>query len=89
MADIPDGVHSYKFHRLFPLSQYDLPTHNPSILSFPTPTGQSGGASSVAGGGAAEGTRESQAGAGSSASRAERAMSQEQITKNPGVDYTR
>jgi len=26
---------SYKFHRLFPLSQYDLPTHNPNILSFP------------------------------------------------------
>jgi len=26
---------SYKFHRLFPLSQYDLPSHNPRILSFP------------------------------------------------------
>ncbi|ETW85953.1 hypothetical protein HETIRDRAFT_42707 [Heterobasidion irregulare TC 32-1] len=26
---------SYKFHRLFPLSQYDLPTHNPGTLSFP------------------------------------------------------
>jgi len=26
---------SYKFHRLFPLSQYDLPTHNPNILAFP------------------------------------------------------
>jgi translation initiation factor eIF-2B subunit alpha len=26
---------SYKFHRLFPLSQYDLPTHNANILSFP------------------------------------------------------
>lgn len=26
---------SYKFHRLFPLSQYDLPTHTPDILSFP------------------------------------------------------
>ncbi|KAH7889721.1 nagb/rpia/CoA transferase-like protein [Phlebopus sp. FC_14] len=29
---------SYKFHRLFPLSQYDLPTHNPSILAFPLTT---------------------------------------------------
>lgn len=29
---------SYKFHRLFPLSQYDLPTHTPDILSFPRQT---------------------------------------------------
>ncbi|KAF8559550.1 nagb/rpia/CoA transferase-like protein [Imleria badia] len=29
---------SYKFHRLFPLSQYDLPTHNPNILAFPLPS---------------------------------------------------
>ncbi|KAF8654224.1 hypothetical protein AX16_003748 [Volvariella volvacea WC 439] len=28
---------SYKFHRLFPLSQYDLPSHNSRILSFPSP----------------------------------------------------
>ncbi|KAJ7658833.1 nagb/rpia/CoA transferase-like protein [Mycena polygramma] len=28
---------NYKFHRLFPLSQYDLPSHNSRILSFPTP----------------------------------------------------
>ncbi|KAF8902114.1 hypothetical protein CPB84DRAFT_1910287 [Gymnopilus junonius] len=28
---------SYKFHRLFPLSQYDLPSHNSKILSFPRP----------------------------------------------------
>ncbi|PFH54381.1 hypothetical protein AMATHDRAFT_72868 [Amanita thiersii Skay4041] len=26
---------SYKFHRLFPLSQYDLPSHKGRILSFP------------------------------------------------------
>ncbi|KAJ3802896.1 hypothetical protein GGU11DRAFT_445422 [Lentinula aff. detonsa] len=26
---------SYKFHRMFPLSQYDLPSHNPGVLSFP------------------------------------------------------
>ncbi|KAG8217491.1 hypothetical protein J3R82DRAFT_5637 [Butyriboletus roseoflavus] len=31
---------SYKFHRLFPLSQYDLPTHNTSILAFPLPSPQ-------------------------------------------------
>ncbi|KAF4603619.1 translation initiation factor eIF-2B subunit alpha [Pleurotus pulmonarius] len=28
---------SYKFHRLFPLSQYDLPSHKPDILSFTNP----------------------------------------------------
>jgi len=28
---------SYKFHRLFPLSQYDLPSHNSRIFSFPGP----------------------------------------------------
>ncbi|KAF9264705.1 nagb/rpia/CoA transferase-like protein [Marasmius fiardii PR-910] len=26
---------SFKFHRLFPLSQYDLPTHHPKLFSFP------------------------------------------------------
>ena len=29
--------YSYKFHRLFPLSQYDLPSHNSKILTFPRP----------------------------------------------------
>ncbi|KIJ44365.1 hypothetical protein M422DRAFT_252371 [Sphaerobolus stellatus SS14] len=29
---------SYKFHRTFPLSQYDLPTHHSKILSFPDPS---------------------------------------------------
>lgn len=28
---------SYKFHRMFPLSQYDLPTHTDNVLSFPAP----------------------------------------------------
>ncbi|KAJ7063276.1 hypothetical protein C8F01DRAFT_1132302 [Mycena amicta] len=31
---------SYKFHRLFPLSQDDLPSHNPRILSFTSPIKQ-------------------------------------------------
>ena len=33
----PYTFHSYKFHRLFPLSQYDLPTHTPETLTFPKP----------------------------------------------------
>ncbi|CAG8516901.1 11194_t:CDS:2 [Paraglomus brasilianum] len=28
-------LESYKFLRLFPLNQYDLPTHTPDLLSFP------------------------------------------------------
>ncbi|CAG8560267.1 69_t:CDS:2 [Paraglomus occultum] len=28
-------LESYKFLRLFPLNQYDLPTHTPELLSFP------------------------------------------------------
>lgn len=27
---------SYKFHRMFPLSQYDLPTHHEQTLAFPS-----------------------------------------------------
>ncbi|CAG8787418.1 25280_t:CDS:2, partial [Racocetra persica] len=28
-------IESYKFVRLFPLNQYDLPTHTPDLLTFP------------------------------------------------------
>ncbi|KAF7338319.1 Translation initiation factor eIF-2B subunit alpha [Mycena venus] len=70
---------SYKFHRLFPLSQYDLPSHNPRILSFPTP---------VENGRTAENPQSpnfrSVSGALSSS------ITQEEIAKNnPDVDYTR
>ncbi|THU90721.1 nagb/rpia/CoA transferase-like protein [Dendrothele bispora CBS 962.96] len=66
---------SYKFHRLFPLSQYDLPSHNPKLLSFtqPRPPGmslktQSNNASEVN----------------------PHQINQEQIAQNnPDVDYTR
>ncbi|PPQ76841.1 hypothetical protein CVT24_010684 [Panaeolus cyanescens] len=36
---------SYKFHRLFPLSQYDLPSHNTKFLSFSRPSLPEGPAS--------------------------------------------
>ncbi|KAI9064343.1 nagb/rpia/CoA transferase-like protein [Trametes sanguinea] len=80
---------SYKFHRLFPLSQYDLPTHNPNILSFPTPTARSAGQDSASTTAASEASEKSSANKGTSSSPTERAMTQEQIAKNPGVDYTR
>ncbi|KAI0709099.1 nagb/rpia/CoA transferase-like protein [Earliella scabrosa] len=78
---------SYKFHRLFPLSQYDLPTHNPNILSFTTPSGRSPGQEGVPSTATSDATKSADADV--SSSRTERAMSQEQIAKNPGVDYTR
>lgn len=88
---------SYKFHRLFPLSQYDLPTHTSNILSFPRqPTRPSN--SNVA--------RPSvfvpmspispikpklppPSASAHSLSYSEFAMSPEQIRLNPEVDYTR
>ncbi|KAI0646961.1 nagb/rpia/CoA transferase-like protein [Trametes meyenii] len=80
---------SYKFHRLFPLSQYDLPTHNPNILSFTTPTPRSAGHDDASSSGAPAVLPAGSANEGASSSRTERAMTQEQIAKNPGVDYTR
>ncbi|KAH7930804.1 nagb/rpia/CoA transferase-like protein [Leucogyrophana mollusca] len=72
---------SYKFHRLFPLSQYDLPTHNPSILSFPlssAATAVSHSPSSIGPSGGKTLTSEGP-----------RFMTQEQVACNPDVDYTR
>lgn len=82
---------SYKFHRLFPLSQYDLPTHNPSILSFPslpprpfvTPPTTSGVSPPIAKSGIDESLNVTPT------SSSERSMSAEMTAKNPDVDYTR
>ncbi|KAJ7343514.1 hypothetical protein DFH08DRAFT_872907 [Mycena albidolilacea] len=72
---------SYKFHRLFPLSQYDLPSHNPRILSFPTPIEKDR---------TAEKTLSSASPNFRSASGALSSTTQEEIAKNnPDVDYTR
>ncbi|KAF9451055.1 nagb/rpia/CoA transferase-like protein [Macrolepiota fuliginosa MF-IS2] len=83
---------SYKFHRLFPLSQYDLPSHNSKILAFtqalqPDPPGLMG---------------QNPADHSGSADKSQIKMSpgldphppvkitQEQICQNnPNVDYTR
>ncbi|KAJ7658745.1 hypothetical protein DFH06DRAFT_1269239 [Mycena polygramma] len=66
---------SYKFHRLFPLSQYDLPSHNSRILSFPTPIEKDY---------AMENATEN------ISSSASPIITQEEIAKNnPDVDYTR
>ncbi|KAH0830542.1 hypothetical protein J3R83DRAFT_1995 [Lanmaoa asiatica] len=75
---------SYKFHRLFPLSQYDLPTHNPSILAFPLPSPSSSRP-------AFQSKNSSIRTHGENKSMPElpRAMTHEQIACHPDVDYTR
>ncbi|CCL99140.1 uncharacterized protein FIBRA_01155 [Fibroporia radiculosa] len=83
---------SYKFHRLFPLSQYDLPTHNPTILSFPTlpqyptflETDFARGTPNVPPSAENEIRTSKQ-----SLPTAEMKMNAEQISRNPSVDYTR
>ncbi|KAJ6596862.1 hypothetical protein DFH09DRAFT_1132933 [Mycena vulgaris] len=73
---------SYKFHRLFPLSQYDLPSHNPQILSFPSPIEHAN---------AMETTSSSASpNSGSVSEGLSPFITQEEIAKNnPDVDYTR
>ncbi|KAI0736975.1 nagb/rpia/CoA transferase-like protein [Fomitopsis betulina] len=83
---------SYKFHRLFPLSQYDLPTHNPTILAFSTlqhrptpPESVSHGVATSGHGAAREGSPETVIAAPAT----EMKMTSEQMSRNPSVDYTR
>jgi len=91
---------SYKFRRLFPLSQYDLPTHTPGILSFPQST-QLSDAEIIDTGPAPlvlEDTSKLQPGSMDrlltpaflpQTSFVQHTMTSEQIAKNPDVDYTR
>ncbi|KAI0054040.1 nagb/rpia/CoA transferase-like protein [Auriscalpium vulgare] len=88
---------SYKFHRLFPLSQYDLPTHTPGILSFTqpplrpapelvarpsvSPETQPVLKSSISASSAMAGLLPP--------APVQRTMTAEQISRNPDVDYTR
>ncbi|KAF8077975.1 hypothetical protein FPV67DRAFT_1557404 [Lyophyllum atratum] len=79
---------SYKFHRLFPLSQYDLPNHNSRIFSFPhswpsvsPPSKSQLSTSSPSPSAAAESSHPIVA---------PTTITQEQISQNnPDVDYTR
>ncbi|KAI0928790.1 hypothetical protein AcW2_004681 [Taiwanofungus camphoratus] len=75
---------SYKFHRLFPLSQYDLPTHNSTILSLPSPPQRPSDTDT-------SGTPVNfhHSATGISPQPVELAMTVEQISRNPSVDYTR
>ncbi|TRM59365.1 hypothetical protein BD626DRAFT_508106 [Schizophyllum amplum] len=72
---------SYKFHRLFPLSQYDLPTSKPHVLSF-LPAPQSAPPTHAEGEEATKASRASKP--------TYEPITQEQISQsNPDVDYTR
>ncbi|KAI4527842.1 nagb/rpia/CoA transferase-like protein [Schizophyllum commune Tattone D] len=72
---------SYKFHRLFPLSQYDLPTSKPHVLSF-LPALQSALPAHAESAEASKASRASEPTSGR--------ITQEQISQsNPDVDYTR
>lgn len=76
--------HSYKFHRLFPLSQFDLPTHTEETLSIkfigkpdhrePTPTSSPRVVAGMH---------------KSFPDQSQYHMSREEIEKNPDVDYTK
>ncbi|OCH95521.1 nagb/rpia/CoA transferase-like protein [Obba rivulosa] len=79
---------SYKFHRLFPLSQYDLPTHNPDILSLPSLPQRGSGTDSTPSSPALRATDGSPP-SKTAVSSARLTMTAEQIARNPGVDYTR
>jgi len=82
---------SYKFHRLFPLSQNDLPTHTENTLAFPQlpdrppPQGDPEAPASA--------RRHSQVPSRSlnlvSALAGKLSMTDEQLSQNPEVDYTR
>ncbi|KAI5124545.1 hypothetical protein M0805_003067 [Coniferiporia weirii] len=88
---------SYKFHRLFPLSQYDLPTHTPEIHSFPRPHARPLN-SAVARPSVFQPQtispspserRHQHSASAHTLSSSEYAMTPEQIRLNPEVDYTR
>ncbi|KAL5511586.1 GCN3 [Sanghuangporus vaninii] len=78
---------SYKFHRLFPLSQYDLPTHTSNILSFPRQPARPSVSKSIPSS-PIKLTVQSHPSAHATFL-SEYQMTPEQIRLNPEVDYTR
>jgi len=79
---------SFKFRRLFPLSQYDLPTHGPGILPFPRHVPPPASATNEQPPG--DGLQDAGPPVGPGTGSLERkSMSAEQIALNPEVDYTK
>jgi translation initiation factor eIF-2B subunit alpha len=81
---------SFKFRRLFPLSQYDLPTHGPGILPFPRHVPEAPLAPAIneqpSGGEPKDAVSPGSTGTGSWM---RKSMSVEQVALNPEVDYTK
>ncbi|KAF8163276.1 hypothetical protein B0H34DRAFT_836497 [Crassisporium funariophilum] len=82
---------SYKFHRLFPLSQYDLPSHNSKILSFPRlPLPERSSPIHTSRDSSTESDDEPPAPTSNQPDLVPPRITQEQISQNnPDVDYTR
>ena len=81
---------SFKFRRLFPLSQYDLPTHGPGVLPFPRHVPEAPPVPAVdeqpSGGELKDAASPVGPGTGSWK---RKSMSAEQVALNPEVDYTK
>ncbi|KAE9387495.1 nagb/rpia/CoA transferase-like protein [Gymnopus androsaceus JB14] len=71
---------SYKFHRMFPLSQYDLPSHNSRLLSFQTPSGNPRTPS---------GRRPSESSLAPNHTASIKITQEDIARNNPDIDYTR
>jgi len=83
---------SYKFHRLFPLSQYDLPSHNSKLLSFSSPAraNRSGSISNAYSIPSSTATEPTEAPSTTEAETLPIKITPEEISAtNPHVDYTR
>jgi translation initiation factor eIF-2B subunit alpha len=81
---------SYKFHRLFPLNTYDLPTHNDTILALPRPVQRPMGLTARPSVMPRKKDVESDPIARAfSEHLSTTTMSVEQMSRNPQVDYTR
>lgn len=89
--DLLQYLCSYKFHRLFPLSQYDLPTHNPSILSFPRTVPSPSVLTAPLSSSVSHQPEKTviKNSSSTSALLMPLSMTSEQISRNPDVDYTR
>ncbi|KAG9010703.1 translation initiation factor eIF-2B subunit alpha [Tulasnella sp. JGI-2019a] len=87
---------SYKFLRLFPLSQYDLPTHNPGMLALPSqkptllrPRFDSRNNTTIMPTTPRPHAVTTRSSMFFSSTQESSTMSAEQLDKNPEVDYTR
>ncbi|KAG6854301.1 hypothetical protein C0991_008196 [Blastosporella zonata] len=81
---------SYKFHRLFPLSQYDLPNQNTRVFSFPRPKSASPPQIQPQWSVSSPGSGSRPPDETTSSDVVPTTITQEQISQNnPDVDYTR